>query len=128
MSDTILTKSNKADRSVEVEKPDCLKATDLQGVIELIGEAVTFSKVAAQLTIDFRSHIRSKLESETNEQSNYDDEAIINCDYSDWKPEARTRKSAAEKAKEQLGKLNPSELKALLESMQDDVELSEMEE
>lgn len=111
---TITTKSNKADREVTVGAPDVLKVTTVADAIAILGEDVALTKIKAQLTIDFRSHIRGKLESMSDDAYNYTDEEIIAADYSDWKPEARTRKSSAEKAAELLGKMSPEELKAAM--------------
>lgn len=110
----ILTKSNKADRQVEVEQPECLNATNLSEVVSIVGEDVAFKKIIAQLTVDFRAHIRTKLESETNGDMTYSDDEIINVDYSEWKPEARQRKSLSEKAAEMFGKMTPEQIKQAL--------------
>ncbi len=108
-------------RSIEIETPDCVAATTLSDTVNLIGEEVAYNKINGALKIDFRAHIRTKLESLTaeGEYANLDDD-IKALDFTDWKPEARVRKSNAEKAREQLGKLSPEELAAVLASMEDE--------
>ena len=110
----IVTKSNKTDREVSVEAPKCLQAETLEDVIALIGTDVALAKIKSQLTIDFRSHVRAKLESNTDGELNNSDEDITALDFSDWKPETRVRQSAAEKAAKLLSGMDPDELKLAL--------------
>jgi hypothetical protein len=115
MADTIVTKSNKANREVETQMPDVLKASSLAELVNALGEEMIVSKVQAQITVDFRSMIRSRLEAtDDNNDPRYTDEEIAQGDYSDWKPETRQRKSAEERAAELLSKLSPDQVKAAL--------------
>lgn len=117
MSDTITTNSNKVSREITLKKPDVLLAENLQDVIEILGEDVTYVKIMAQLTIDFRAKVRAMLESMSDNEYNYSDEDITQMDFSDWKPEARQRKSKIDKANEMFGKLSPEEIQAVLIKM-----------
>ena len=110
----IITKSNKTDREITIVAPNCIQAETLQDLIAIIGDDVALVKIKSQLTIDFRSHIRSKMESETDGELNNSDEDIIGIDYSDWKPETRVRMSAAEKAAKLLSGMKPEDLKVAL--------------
>lgn len=120
----ILTKSServnaegtitRAYREILLPMPDCLKAENISALIEIIGEDVLFAKVKAQLTIDFRSHIRAKLESTTEDQLTNSDDDIASLEYSEWKPEARVRKTSSEKAAALLGKMTPAEVQAAM--------------
>lgn len=115
MSDlTILTNSNKAQRSIELPMPEILQAETLQSIVDILGEDLAKAKLLNQLTIDFRSHIRGKLESVTDGVPTYTDEQITQGDYSDWKPEARVRRSAEEKAADVMGKLSIDQIKAAM--------------
>jgi hypothetical protein len=115
MAETIVTKSNKANREVTTAMPSVLQTDKLAVLVNILGEEMVVQKVQAQLTVDFRSLIRSKLEStDDNGDPRYTDEEIANGDYGDWKPEARTRKSAEERAAELLSKLSPDQVKAAL--------------
>ncbi len=110
----IVTKSNKTEREVSVEAPKCLQAETLEDMVAVIGADVALSNIKAQLTISFRSHIRSRLESTTDGELNNSDEDITALDFSDWKPETRVRQSAAEKAAKLLSGMDPAELAAAL--------------
>lgn len=115
MADTIVTKSNKANREVTTQMPDVLKTDQLTELVNVLGEEMVVSKVQAQLTVDFRSMVRSRLEAtDDNGDPRYTDEEIVNGDYADWKPETRQRKSAEERAAELLSKLTPDQVKAAL--------------
>lgn len=115
MSETILTKSHKGEgRVVETEKPEILCMTNIADFVTVMGEDAVVKTVMAQLTVSFRSHVRTKLESQTDGDHNYTIEEIANMDFSDWKPESRVRKTAQEKAMELLGKFTGDEVKALL--------------
>lgn len=109
---TIITKSNKANREIETEAPEILNMTNMSDIVGALGEDLAVRTIQAQLTVSYRSHIRTKLESMTDGEINYTDDVIKEMDFSDWKPEARVRKSSAEKAADLLGKLSPEELKA----------------
>jgi len=119
-AETIVTKSNKTGREVETGKPDVLKTDQLQDLVSALGEEMCVQKIQAQVMVDFRSMIRSKLESgdHENEEFNYSVDEIAQADYSDWKPETRQRKSPEEKAAELLSKLTPDEIKAALAKVQ----------
>lgn len=112
------TKSNKTGRIVETTTPDVLtSAVSLDSIISALGEDLAKAKIQAQLKVDFRSQIRTKLESkDDNEDFRYSDDDITSVDYSDWVPELRTRKSPEEKAADALGKLanDPDAVKAAL--------------
>lgn len=115
MSETIVTKSNKVNREVETQTPDVLKTDKLSELINTLGEEMIVAKVQAQLTVDFRSMIRSRLEAaDDNGDPRYTDDEIAGGDYGDWKPETRQRKSAEERAAELLSKLSPDQVKAAL--------------
>lgn len=118
MSNMILTKSNKVGREVEVETPEILGMTDIGALVEAMGEEAVVKSIQAQLTVSFRSHIRTKLESQTDGEFNNSDEDIIAMDFSDWKPEARTRKTAEEKAADLMGKLSPEQIAAVLAKLE----------
>ena len=113
---SIVTKSNKTGREVETAKPEALKATSLDEVVERLGEEMTLKKVLAQLTIDFRSHVRSLLEAGDIENEDYTHELddVASMDFSEWVPQTQTRKSAEEKAADLLGKLTPEQIQAAL--------------
>lgn len=112
---SITVKSSKRDESeITVETPDILKAQNLQDLIDIVGEAMVFQKSMAQILIDFRSLVRSKMESQTNDEWNYTLDEIQNESYVDWIPTQRIRKAKEEKASETLSKLSPDELKAAL--------------
>jgi len=104
---SIVTKSNKVEREVTLETPAIIAAATLEEKVALQGEELCLSQINAQLTIGFRSHIRGKLESETDGEPTYSVEEIEEMDFIDWKPEARTRKTAEEKAMDLLGALPP---------------------
>jgi len=115
MSDEkIQVKSSKRGQEIEVNAPEILKKKDLQSVIESLGEDMVYRKVMAQLLIDFRAMVRGKMESQTDDQWNYELDQIAAEDFSDWQPTAQQRKSKEEKAAETLSKLSPDELKAAM--------------
>ena len=113
---SIETKSNKENRVVETNAPDVLDPEiSLDNMIAALGEDLAKNKIQAQLKVDFRAQIRTKLESkDDNGDFRYSDEDITSVDYSDWTPELRTRKSPEEKAADILGKLSPDQVKAAL--------------
>jgi len=112
---SILVKSTKRDEAeISVETPDVLKCENLSGLVELVGENMVFQKAMAQILIDFRSLVRGKMESQTDDEWNYTLDEIQSESYADWVPTQRQRKSKEEKASETLGKLSPDELKAAL--------------
>lgn len=119
MADTILTKSHEKgyERSIELEKPELLKAANLDEIIEIIGADLAFTKIMSQLVIDFRSHIRTKLASRTDEEFNNTDKALTALDFSEWKPETRTRMTAEEKAAKALSALDPDQIAAVIAKM-----------
>jgi len=115
---SIVTKSNKAERTVTTATPDIIAAETLEDKIALQGEELCVSQINNQLTISFRSHIRGKIESETDGEPTYTDEEIEAMDFSDWKPESRTRKTPEEKAASMLNNLDPETLAAVLANYQ----------
>lgn len=115
MSDLqITTNSNKADRAITVDKPEILLMKDVADFVGALGEDLVVNILSSGLTVSFRSHIRTKLESKTDDEFTNTDEAILEMDFTDWKPEARTRKSVEEKAADLLGKLSPEQIQAAL--------------
>lgn len=114
MTTTIVTKSNKTGREIELKVPELLKTETVSQDIEILGEEVAHNKIQNQCTIDFRAKVRGLLESETDGEPTYSDEEIQAMDFSDWKPEARTRKSIEEKAAEIFGKMDLEQVKAAL--------------
>jgi len=112
---TISTNSNKAGRAVETNVPNVLSEDlDLTEVINLLGEDVAKARLQAQLTIDFRGKIRGMLEAEADGEAKYSDNEIQDADWSDWVPELRKRKTAADKAAELFAGMSPEEIAALL--------------
>lgn len=112
---SILVRSTKRDDSeISVETPEVLKAETLADLVELVGENMVFQKSMAQILIDFRSLVRGKMESQTDDEWNYTLDEIQSESYADWVPTQRQRKSKEEKASETLSKLSPDELKAAL--------------
>ena len=107
------------ERSITLDKPEVLKMSTLQELSEFLTEDFCVSEIKAQLKIKFRSLIRSKLASETDGEYTNTDEDIKELDFSDWKPEAKTRMSASEKAMAALGKLDPEQLAAVLAAAKD---------
>ena len=117
---SIITKSNKKNdvnpegREVETETPELISAETLADAVAVQGEDLCLAQIKAQLTIGFRSHVRGKLESMTDDENTFTVEDILAMDFSDWKPEARTRKTAEEKAAALLSTLDPKTLEAVL--------------
>jgi len=112
---SILVRSSKRDDAeISVETPEVLKAETLADLVELVGENMVFQKSMAQILIDFRSLVRGKMESQTDNEWNYTLDEIQSESYADWVPTQRQRKSKEEKASETLSKLSPDELKAAL--------------
>jgi len=112
---SILVRSSKRDEAeISVETPEVLKAETLADLVELVGENMVFQKSMAQILIDFRSLVRGKMESQTDNEWNYTLDEIQSESYADWVPTQRQRKSKEEKASETLSKLSPDELKAAL--------------
>ena len=114
----ITTNSSKTERSITLSEPDVLCAETLEEIVSILGTDVAMNKIKAQLKVDFRSKIRGLLESMTDDELTYSDDEISAMDFSDWKPEGRTRKSAEEKAMETLGKLSPDQLQAVLAALE----------
>jgi len=116
---TIETKSNKADRTIIVDLPECLTLDTVEDLVSALGADVVVNKIKAQITVDFRSKIRGMMESTTEDgTSRYNDDEIISMDLDTWVPEARTRKTAEEKAMETLGTLSAADLAKVLEKAQ----------
>lgn len=117
---TIETVSKKANRSVTTASPAILEMTTVKDLVEVMGEELVVAKVQAQLTIDFRAKIRGMLESGDLENGvfTYSDDDILNMDFSDWKPEMRTRKSPEEKLLAAIAAsgMTPEQIKAILEA------------
>ena len=104
----------KAHREIDLEKPTLLEITDVGTLVEIMGEEAVVKAVTAQNTVSFRSHIRTKLDSVTDGEFNHTDADIAEIDFSDWKPESRTRKTPEEKAAEIMGKLTADEVASVL--------------
>lgn len=128
MTETIVTKHNDKDskgnivetRQAETAAPRVLQSNvSLQELVDSLGEDYVRKKVQAQLIIDFRSKIRTQLEKkDDNGDYSVSVEEIQNSDYSDWTPELKQRKSAEEKAKEQIDKLSPEQRAAVLAALE----------
>ena len=104
----IEVKANKVDRVIRVEQPEILNLTTLADIVESIGEEHTLNIVQNGLKVAFRAPIRTKLEKkDDNGDFEFSDEAIMNEDFSDWKPTLRVTKTPEEKALEALGNLPP---------------------
>ncbi len=110
----IVTKSNKANREIAVDMPEVLVVKTLEEKVAILGSDITIAKIDAQLTVDFRSKVRGLMESQTDDEFTYTDEAIKAMDFDDWKPEGRVRKTPEEKAAELLGKLSPEQIAAAM--------------
>ncbi len=127
MSETIVTKHNEKNeaneiidtRSAETPAPRVLQSdVSLQELCDALGEEYVRKKVQAQLIIDFRSKIRTQLEKkDDNGDYAVSTTEIANADYFDWTPELKQKKSAEEKAKEQIEKLSPEQRKAVLAAL-----------
>jgi hypothetical protein len=111
----IMVKSSKRDNAeIGVECPEVLKSPDLATLIDQIGDSMVFQKAMAQILIDFRSLVRGKMESQTDDSWNYTMDEIQSESYADWVPTQRVRKSKEEKAGEILEGLTPDQIKAAL--------------
>ena len=110
----IKVNSSKSERTVTVNAPECITVETLQEMVDLLDEELVLNKVKAQLKLDFRAHIRTKLDSMDDGEPRYTDDEIATADYADWRPEGRTRKSSSDKALEMLGKLSADELAVVL--------------
>lgn len=119
MAKTILTKDNKTKREIETPIPKCLSTDALSTLIDLVGEELVHKAAKDQFIIKFRAHIRSKL-SATDSEGNpiNSDEDILAVDYTDWKPEIRTRMTAEEKAIKALKQLPPEVAADILKNLQ----------
>jgi NACalpha-BTF3-like transcription factor len=107
--------SNAAGREVSVQEPDVLGMTTVEEMVEALGEELVVANVKAQLKVSFRAVVRRKLEErDDNEEFVNTDEAIVNEDWSDWKPTLRITKTPEEKAMEALGNLPPDVREAVL--------------
>ena len=107
--------SNSAKRELSVKEPDVLNLDTLAELAEAEGEELCVNQIKNQLKVSFRAVIRRKLEEkDDNEDFVNSDEAILNEDYSDWKPTLRISKSPEEKAMEVLGSLPPEVREAVL--------------
>lgn len=112
---TIVTKDNKSGREIEVTAPAIFETETLADVVKIQGEDQTLNQVKAQLMVSFRAKIRNMLSAtDDNGDASYSDDKILAEDFTDWKPEPRTRKSAEEKAEEALGALPPEVRAAVL--------------
>lgn len=118
---TISTASNKTGRAVDTGIPAILDPEiGLQELIEELGEELALAKLQAQLVIDFRAKVRGMLEATKDEKPVYTDEQIAEMDFTDWKPELRKRKTAADKAKELFAGMSKEEIAELLAQLGDD--------
>jgi len=121
MSETIVTKSSKVfkdfpkGREIELPTPKILLCETLEDLVAAQGEDQCVSQIKSQLTVSYRSKIRTMLESlDDNDDPKNTDKAIKAVDLGDWKPEPRIRKTAEEKAMEALGALPPDVRAAVL--------------
>lgn len=107
--------SNAAKREITLEEPAVLTMSSVEELVQALGEDLVVQQVKAQLKVSFRAVIRRKLEEvDDNDEPALTDEAILNDDYTDWKPSLRIVKSPEERAKEALGNLPPEVREAIL--------------
>ena len=119
MTETLVTKDNKTNREIATPLPDCLQTESLADLVGLVGEELVHKAATDQFTIKFRAHIRGKLAAtDDNGDAVNSDEAILAEDYSDWKPEIRTRMTAEERAMKALSQLPPEVAAAVLANYQ----------
>ena len=118
MTNVIETVSNNSNRAIEVPVPEILNCTTIEALLGFVDENVVVKAFYDQAKIKFRALIRGKLDAQTDGQQTNSDEDILAEDHSDWKPEARTRKTAEEKAMDSLGKLDPAQLEAVLAALE----------
>ncbi len=114
MENPFLVKSKKTGREVTIEAPKVLLCESLEQRVELLGTDLVCKKTDDQIKIDLRSHVRSKLESETDGEFNNSDEDILALDLSNWKPELRVRKTAEETAADAMGGLTIEQVVAAM--------------
>jgi len=111
--------SNSASREITLEEPKVLTMTSVADLVEALGEDLVVQQVKAQLKVSFRAVVRRRMEEkDDNDDFVNSDEAIINDDYSDWKPSLRVTKTPEERAKEALGNLPPEVREAVLSQFQ----------
>lgn len=111
--------SNAAGREIGVEEPEVLGLSDLSELAEALGEDLCVNQIRNQLKVSFRAVVRRKLEEkDDNEDFVNSDEAILEDDFSDWKPTLRVTKTPEEKAMEALGNLPPEVREAVLANFQ----------
>jgi len=116
MPETIVTKSNSANRSITLPMPNILNCETLADLAKFQGEDLCVSQIKAQLTVGYRAKVRGMLEKkDDNGDFELSDEAIAKKIDPNWKPELRQVKTAEEKAMEALGALSPELRKAVLE-------------
>lgn len=123
-NEMIETKSNKFDRSVETNTPDILSSdATLDDIVNALGDELAKNKLQSQLKVDFRSQVRTKLESkDDNGDFRYSDADLTEVDYSDWAPELKQRKSAEEKVADMFSNMTPDQIKAALAKAGKEVE------
>ena len=121
MVETIVTKSSKVfkdfpkGREIELPVPKILLCETLADLVKAQGEDQCVNQIKAQLTVAYRSKIRTMLESaDDNGDPKNSEKAVKAVDLSDWKPEPRIRKTAEERAMEALGALPPEVRAAVL--------------
>ena len=121
MSETIVTKSSKVfkdfpkGREIELPTPKILACESLADLVAAQGQDQCVAQIKAQLTVSYRSKIRTMLETiDDNGDPKNSDKAAKAVDLDDWKPEPRIRKTAEEKAMEALGALPPEVRAAVL--------------
>lgn len=111
--------SNAAKRELSIDEPIVLTLNTVVGLVEALSEDLVVQKVKAQLKVDFRAMVRRLLEQvDDNGDPSMSDEAILNEDFSDWKPTLRITKTPEEKAREALGNLPPEVREAVLAQFQ----------
>ncbi len=133
---TIATKSNanekldRQERTIELDCPEVLTMETVEDLVNMLGADVVVHKVKAQLTVDFRSHIRTMLESKDKDgQLINSDEAIKDKDFDQWKPTGRTRKTGEEKAIELMGGMTPEKIASIFAKVQaEQAEIEDLDE
>ena len=111
----VVSNKDGVNRDITVEEPTVLCLQTLAELAETLGEDLAVNMIKAQLKVSFRAVVRRKLEEvDDNNEFVNSDEAILNEDFSDWKPTLRITKTPEEKAMEALGNLPPEIRDAVL--------------
>lgn len=107
------------EREITVNEPEVLGMTSIEDLVAALGEDLAIAQIKAQLKVSFRAVVRRKMEeTDDNDEPVNSDEAILEEDFSDWKPTLRVTKTPEEKAMEALGNLPPEVREQILASYQ----------